>query len=186
MIHEIALMKRLIACALAASVFASVTKAQTWPAKFASGPGAIGYVALGVGMPLLRDGHIGKEHFWRSCEALGATIALTEALKAATHVPRPDSGAHDSFPSGHASATFCVATMESQFHPNEAPLWYAGAALIADSRLVLNRHRPADVIAGAALGFLTARAELSSRHGWVIAPLIGGNGTYGLLAAKRF
>lgn len=174
----------LIGFALTACVPAAM--AQTWPAKFASGPAAIGYVALGVGLPLLRDGHAAKEHFWRGGEALGATIALTEAFKTLTHVPRPDSGTHDSFPSGHASATFCVATMESQFHPNEAPLWYAGAALIADSRLVLNRHRPADLIAGAALGFLTARAELASRHGWVIAPLIGGNGTYGLLAAKSF
>ncbi|HVT11392.1 MAG TPA: phosphatase PAP2 family protein [Fimbriimonadaceae bacterium] len=169
----------LIACGPAAF-------AQTWPAQFASGPGAIGYVAIGVTLPLLRDGRLSKGHFWRGCEALGATITLTEALKAATHVPRPDSGTHDSFPSGHASATFCVATMESQFHPKEAPFWYAGAALIADSRLVLNRHRPSDVIAGAALGYLTARAELSSRHGWVIAPLIGGDGTYGLMASKRF
>ncbi|HWA84214.1 MAG TPA: phosphatase PAP2 family protein [Fimbriimonadaceae bacterium] len=179
-------MKPALLIGLALTACGPAALAQTWPAKFASGPGAIGYVAIGVTLPLLRDGHMSKEHFWRGCEALGATVALTEALKAATHVPRPDSGTHDSFPSGHASATFCIATMESQFHPKEAPLWFAGAALIADSRLVLNRHHPSDVIAGAALGFLTARAELASRHGWVIAPLIGEKSTFGLIAATRF
>jgi membrane-associated phospholipid phosphatase len=112
-------------------------------------------------------------------------LILTEGLKRATDVKRPDSNSHDSFPSAHASAAFAVATMESQFHPREAALWYAGAAWIADSRLILNRHHIADVVAGVALGYLTARAELSSRNGWVLSPLIGGKGV-GAVASVRF
>jgi membrane-associated phospholipid phosphatase len=151
-------------------------------AKFASGPFAIGFVGFGLTLPLLRDG---KPEFFRSAESLAATLVLTEGLKRATRVKRPDANSHDSFPSGHASAAFAIATMESAFHPKEAPLWYAGAAWIADSRLILNRHRISDVLAGAALGYLTARAELSTRHGWIIAPVISRDQA-GVLLATRF
>ena len=103
-----------------------------------------------------------------------------------THVRRPDSTAHDSFPSGHATAAFAVATMESEFHPREAPLWYAGAAAIADSRVVLHRHRWSDVVAGAALGFGTAKWELSQRHGFLIRPWLSDGNSVGILVSSNF
>ena len=145
-------------------------------ARFASGPGAYGYVGLGLTLPLIRDGGNGSDHFWRTSEALSATIIVTEGLKHLTRVPRPDNGEPDSFPSGHASTAFAIATMQASFRPKEAALWYLGAAVIADSRLVLNRHRLTDVFAGAGLGFLIARAELSSRNGWVVRPFLRDEG----------
>lgn len=150
---------------------------QRW-ARLASGPGAFTHIGLGLAMPLIRDRGNGSDHFWRTSEALGATILVTEGLKHLTRVPRPDNGDPDSFPSGHSSASFAIATMEASFHPKEAALWYLGAAVIADSRLVLRRHRIGDVLAGAGLGFLIARAELSSRRGWVVRPFLRENDNF--------
>ena len=141
-------------------------------AKFASNSGNLVYLAAGTGLPLVTDGRAGKVHTLRTVDALGTTILLTQGLKALTREKRPDSNEHDSFPSGHASAAFAVATMQSQFHPGQALWWYAGATLISASRLTLHRHTFGDVAAGAALGYGTARLELSLPRGLILAPFI--------------
>lgn len=141
-------------------------------ASFASGSGSIIFLAAGLALPLLRDGDQGKNHSLRVADSLGTTLILTEGLKALTKEKRPDSSEHNSFPSGHTSAAFAVATMESAFHPKEAPLWYLGAATIGWSRLRLNRHHPQDVAFGALLGFGVSRWELSKAHGIILTPYI--------------
>ena len=155
-------------------------------AKLASGSGSILYLAAGVLLPLERDGSKGREHTLRAMDSLAVSVALSEALKGITHVKRPDSNEHDSFPSGHATAAFAIATMESEFHPTEAVLWYAGAAAIADSRVELHRHRWSDIIAGAALGYGTSRWELSRKDGILIRPFLGENDGLGLVVSGRF
>ena len=130
--------------------------------QFASGDGNILYLALGVGLPLATDGRDGKGRSLRVLDSLGTSVLLSEGLKALVREKRPDSDAHDSFPSGHATAAFAVAAAESAFHPRQAPLWYLGAALIAASRVRLRRHTVGDVAAGAALGFGVTRLELST------------------------
>jgi membrane-associated phospholipid phosphatase len=154
-------------------------------AKFASSTGSGLFLAAGALLPLERDGARGRAHTLRAFDSLFVSVALSEGLKSITHEKRPDSNAHDSFPSGHATAAFAVATMESEFHPNEAPLWYAGAAVIADSRVVLHRHTWGDVLAGAALGYGTSRFELSRSKGILIQPWIGG-GRGGLSLSGKF
>jgi len=141
-------------------------------AKFASGGGNILYLAAGVGLPLLTDGKDGKNHALRAADALGTSVLLAEGLKNIVREKRPDANSRDSFPSGHATAAFAVATVESQFHPKQAVLWYAGATYISYSRVRLNRHYAQDVIAGAALGYFTARLELSRPRGLILSPLI--------------
>lgn len=111
---------------------------------------------------------------------------LTEGLKRVTRVRRPDSGDRDSFPSLHTSLAFSVATMESQFHPKEAPLWFAGAAIIGYDRVRLRQHHWSDVLAGAALGYGTARLELSSHRGLLLYPVITDNGGVTLLLTRRY
>ena len=105
-------------------------------------------------------------------DSLGTSVLLTEGLKALVREKRPDSNAHDSFPSGHATAAFAVATTESALHPKQAPLWYLGAALISYSRVRLHRHYDRDVLAGAAIGFGMARLEVSAPRGLLLSPLI--------------
>ncbi len=154
-------------------------------AHFYSGSGSILYLAAGVGLPLLRDGANGKNHALRAADAIGTSVLLTEGLKSVFREKRPDSNSHDSFPSGHATAAFAAATMESQWHPKEAPLWYLGATLISVSRVSLNRHYTQDVLAGAAIGYATARIELAQRRGLVLHPFIDPSaGAYGLQFSK--
>ncbi|MEO7719320.1 MAG: phosphatase PAP2 family protein [Capsulimonas sp.] len=141
-------------------------------AHFASHDGNVLFLVAGVALPLLRDGGQGKDHALRVVDSLATTALLTEGLKALTKEKRPDSDEHNSFPSGHASAAFAVATMESAFHPKEAPLWFLGAATIGWSRIRLNRHYTHDVVAGALLGFGVARWEVPKTNGLILTPYI--------------
>jgi len=110
-------------CLMAASLSLSTSVQADAPerqaAKFASGSGNILYLAAGVGLPLLTDG---KNHALRAADALGTSVLLAEGLKNVVREKRPDANSRDSFPSGHATAAFAVATVESQFHPKQAIL----------------------------------------------------------------
>ena len=175
---------RRAACALPFAILASLACAapghtdspDRQAAKFASGSGNIIYLAAGLGLPLLSDGANGTRHSLRVADSLLVSLALTESLKNLVHEKRPDSNDHDSFPSGHATAAFAVATMESGLHPHQAPYWYLGATLISASRVRLRRHTIGDVLAGAAIGAGTARIELSQSHGLLLSPFITPDG----------
>lgn len=84
--------------------------------------------------------------------------ALTQTLKFSVHRPRPDGGRY-SFPSGHSSGTFAMATVIQRHYG-----WKAGApafalaTYVAGSRLQDNKHFMSDVIFGAGLGILSGRA----------------------------
>jgi membrane-associated phospholipid phosphatase len=145
-------------------------------AKFASENGNILFLALGVALPALEDGSKGWNRSVRVADALGTSVLITEGLKALTREKRPDTDEHNSFPSGHATAAFAVATMESAYHPEQKTWWYLGATLIAASRVRLNRHHTQDVVAGAVVGYTTARWELSRPRGLVLAPFIRPDG----------
>jgi membrane-associated phospholipid phosphatase len=143
---------------------------------FLSNGGNLLYLSLGAGLPLLEDKGAGRGHTLRTLDAVATSAALAEGLKYLTREKRPDTGDRNSFPSGHAAAAFAVASMESAFHPGQAPEWYLGAALIADSRVRLHRHYAHDVLAGAALGYLTARWERSRPRGLMLSPFAGPGG----------
>ena len=176
----------LLLCALAGpAAHASDTGRQI--GNFLSGPGTIIYGVIGVGLPLLTDHQQGKNHTLRALDSLGVSLLLSEGLKDLVKEKRPDSNEHDSFPSGHATGAFSIATMESAFHPKDAIYWYAGATAISVSRITLHRHTVGDVLAGAALGYGVSRWELSQHHGLLLTPWIQPeNRTFGLRLSKRF
>ena len=64
----------------------------------------------------------------------------------------------DSFPSGHATTAFAGAATLSRFLPGRWPVLFALAVAVAFSRVYVGVHFPADVLAGAALGLVTATA----------------------------
>lgn len=59
-----------------------------------------------------------------------------------------------SFPSGHTSGAFAVATALGIFFPDAAPLAYAWACLVGVARVTLGVHFPTDTLAGALMGSL--------------------------------
>ncbi len=63
-------------------------------------------------------------------------------------------GGLDAFPSGHASASFAVATVLARSFPEWRGLWYGGALFVGMARVVGGSHFPTDVLGGAVLGFL--------------------------------
>ena len=65
-----------------------------------------------------------------------------------------------SFPSGHATAAFCAATLLGG-----GPFWYTAAAAVAATRVYVRLHHASDVLAGAALGLF---------FGAALHPLVGG------------
>jgi undecaprenyl-diphosphatase len=99
-----------------------------WAARFS--------LALGV-ESALTNGAV-KSLFLRIRPADYAAIEFRHGLR------RPITS---SFPSGHATAAFCAATLLGG-----GPGWYTAAAMVAGTRVYVRLHHASDVLAGAAFG----------------------------------
>lgn len=97
---------------------------------------------------------------------LGA-FAVTTLMKGAVNRERPEhqlsSRWDSSFPSGHTSSWFAMATVYSAKYPRYAIPLYGAGVLIGLSRVYLGEHYPSDVLAGAVIGvvigYLTLKLE---------------------------
>jgi membrane-associated phospholipid phosphatase len=78
---------------------------------------------------------------------------------------RPDGSAPNSFPSGHTSSTFALATVGTNYYGKKwwIPL-HTFAGLIGVSRVEKRRHWPSDIPAGAALGYISGQTAILVRH----------------------
>ncbi len=103
-------------------------------------------------------------HDWKERIALTATSMIicegvTFTLKHTIHSTRPDGTDRHSFPSGHAARAFRGAEMlRSEYGWAWGAGGYAVAVGVGALRIHHHRHRFGDVAAGAAIGFLSARA----------------------------
>jgi len=134
-------------------------------------------------IPLYLYGHFAKRP--RAADAAmlaleGYVISgvLTQALKYSINRKRPDGGSK-SFPSGHASSTFAVATAIAMvYHKSKIipPLMYTLATLASLSRIVQDKHWASDVWIGAAMGFFFSRTivklHYKSRNRLTMVPVI--------------
>lgn len=143
-----------------------------------------GLVLTTISLVVLVTGVIFKWQAVRSAgiESLlahGVVAVLTNGLKHLIGRPRPrfthaggfqfwpswDSGL-DSFPSGHASASFAVATVLAKYVPQAAWGFYGIASWIAASRVWRGSHFPTDVLAGVFLGVTVGMVASRPIRGW--------------------
>ncbi|MEO6444232.1 MAG: phosphatase PAP2 family protein [Gemmatimonadaceae bacterium] len=158
----------------------------------ASALGGIGPLALGTA--LWGGGALASNDFVeglgrQSTEAVLLSGAITIGVKGLIGRARPSSSPDDpdsyslghgffnanraSFPSGHTSAAFAMATVLSSElaarHPKHKLLirgvLFAVASSVGLSRMYQNAHWPSDVVTGAALGTLSGMQTLSWHRG---------------------
>jgi len=123
-------------------------------------------------------------------QALIVDNAILFGLKAAVGRERPNGEDHRSFPSGHAANTFALAEVAAHYYGWQVgvPL-YALAAVVAVSRVEKGRHYPSDVVFGATLGYLSARAgvhsaERAAARRWTVVPSVGPSGAALLVVVR--
>jgi membrane-associated phospholipid phosphatase len=96
-----------------------------------------------------------------------ATALATSGLKSLVGEDRPNSEIDTSFPSGHSSAAFALATVLAHDKPHGKVAWYLLATGIAWSRVAVRAHHTQDVLGGALLGHFIAQQALhyDGKHG---------------------
>lgn len=121
---------------------------------------------------------------WASLLAALVATVLTHAVKPLLHLPRPPAVLDltvigprllaGSFPSGHTTTAFTVFVLLWLAGGLRGPVaWSAGlllAVLVALSRVAVGAHWPADLLAGAAAGWVSAWLALRLAARWPIAP----------------
>jgi hypothetical protein len=116
-----------------------------------------------------------KEAGFLSLEALGHAQLLALGIKAITQRERPPENPSgtgffkggDSFPSGHATSSFALATVfayEYREHIAVPITAYSLASLISVSRVSARRHWASDIFVGGSLGFLIGRYTYKHHH----------------------
>lgn len=124
------------------------------------------WIALGLGGAMLDRRDPSRRARWlRGARIVLGSYLLNQILKFAIRRQRPELAglppltptvSRLSFPSAHATTAFAGARAYSELVPS-GPL-YAAAVLFGLSRPYLGVHYPSDVVAGAALGTMTAQA----------------------------
>jgi len=107
---------------------------------------------------------LGREEEFATAQVMllsvGASAGVAAGLKYLVDRRRPtppSPRSNSSFPSGHATVAFAAATIVGRSYPRLSLPAFALAGTVAYSRLYLRRHYPSDVLAGALLGWATAR-----------------------------
>ncbi len=115
----------------------------------------------------LRGGRLNEKAALRAIAATGIeSVLVNVALKSLFKRRRPVNEVEhplplrqpltSSFPSGHATAAFCGATLLSDAD-GAAPLYFAIASIVAASRVYVRIHHASDVAGGAIIGLLLGR-----------------------------
>lgn len=142
-----------------------------------------------------------------SVESFVLTGVFVQTIKYTTHRHRPNTddpphtfdgpslhgtNSNSSFPSGHASSAFAVATVIASEYDNVIvpTLAYGIATITAMNRVSHNAHWASDIFVGSAIGYFTGRAVVAShRSGKVnnlsLAPIVN-DGGLGMVLTCRF
>lgn len=89
-------------------------------------------------------------------------LGTVHALKSTTNIERPDKSNNDSFPSGHTANAFFGATVLAEEYKDQSIIYpiagYTVATATGVFRILNNRHWASDVLVGAGIGILSAKA----------------------------
>ncbi|PWT79891.1 MAG: hypothetical protein C5B57_13095 [Blastocatellia bacterium] len=123
-------------------------------------PAAVTVYTIGRAKDEPKISHVGMDLI----QSLAISEGLVQSLKYTTRRERPDGSGKNSFPSGHAGATFAFATaLERHLGWKGAVPAYIFSSYVAISRLPDNRHWLSDVVFGASVGIIAGRTV--TRHG---------------------
>jgi membrane-associated phospholipid phosphatase len=123
------------------------------------GPAELGLISLGVFV----GGRFSEAPRFRAMsydlfEATIVNLGYTGALKVSINRERPDGSDEDSFPSGHTSNAFMLASVTSAHYGMRVGIpAYVAASAVGVSRLRSDVHWFSDVVAGATLGYIVGR-----------------------------
>jgi undecaprenyl-diphosphatase len=129
-------------------------------APYISGLIPIGVILCGV----IRKRKTIRLHGYKIASSYLLSVIVSNLLKLIIDRPRPfvtypfiqklSSGGGTSFPSGHTSDVFAIATAMSILFPRYVVVipFYLWAVLVAYSRMDLGVHYPSDVLGGAVVG----------------------------------
>lgn len=111
----------------------------------------------------IKGEHSLREYTVIAVTSLVLSSATTEILKRSVYEQRPDETDNRSFPSGHTAVAFMGAELLRHEYRNVSPwIGVAGYAVATGTgflRIYNNRHWLTDVIAGAGIGILSAKAS---------------------------
>ena len=156
--------------------------------------GSVAVAAVTVG--LFSAGRIARGDRFRAAsydlsQAIILTQAYTTALKLVVQRERPDGSNNRSFPSGHASNAFAIASVTARHYRKLAIPAYAFGAFVAVSRMAAEKHHFSDIVAGSGLGLSIGRVvvrrngrppgskpgePLPDRTTWDVTPWAGPSG----------
>ncbi len=139
----------------------------------------LGLFAATSGTMYLAGRHFNDDHLREagllSAEAAADTFVVTDALKYSLRRERPDvdrgQGAFfqsggTSFPSGHASISFAIATVIAHEYPGTFSQFasYGLASAVSLARVGGQKHFPSDVFIGGTIGYLIGRSVYKNHH----------------------
>jgi undecaprenyl-diphosphatase len=143
-----------------------------------------GWTLAAVSGLFVAAGWLKADSIWRDAGLRGwiahaVTAILVQGLKHGIGRPRPrlhqedtffagptlESGL-DSFPSGHASASFAVATVMANYFPRWARAVYALAGFVALTRIFRGSHFVSDALAGIVLGLVVGTLAAAPASEW--------------------
>jgi hypothetical protein len=170
--------------------------------------GTVAVAGLGIG--LFSAGRISRGDRFRAAtydlsQAIIVTGVYTTALKLAVQRERPDGSDNRSFPSGHASNAFAIASVISQHYKKLVIPAYAFGTYVAVSRMAAEKHFFSDIVGGSGLGLVIGRVVVrrngrppdpkpgeaapppADKTTWDVAPWAGPSGDgRGLMLVVRF
>jgi len=79
------------------------------------------------------------------------------------NVVKPRESGERSFPSGHATASFSLYATVCRYYPGVSPLFLLLAIGCSVSRILLLKHYPSDIFAGALVGYYVTKWVVRSR-----------------------